>query len=532
MHPAAARSGRTHAGRLMRVNAVQWRTADADGVDCPTALLPLIEPAMVTLPFPVASTPAPTLASLPVRSAAAGPVAAPQFRADLIRRYSGAVPRYTSYPTALQFGDAFGEDDLLRALERSDSGPISIYIHVPFCRSPCYYCGCTRVIARRDETIEAYVQRLLAEIEMTGARLPYRRKIQQLHFGGGTPTSLSSDQFRRIFAALDRAFGLSAEADREYSIEVDPRTLGPDTLAELAALGCNRVSFGVQDLDPEVQAAINRIQPAELAWEAMAQARAAGYKSISIDLIYGLPRQTLAGFTRTLEQVAAAGPERIAIYAYAHMPRLFKAQRQIQLDELPTPDQRLALLQHAIEVLSAEGYIHVGMDHFARADDDLVQALRDGSLQRNFQGYSTQGGSDLLGLGMSAISRIGDCYSQNTKDLRRYEQLIDQGHLPVQRGLWLSAEDQLRRRVIEDLMCRGEVDTAQIERDYGVRFDAHFAAELTRLRALEQDGLVGREPGAIRVRPEGQLLLRNVAQVFDAYAPRAADAAPRHAQAI
>lgn len=502
-------------------------TEDAGCVDCPTAILPF-ETGMVTLPFPVAATTAPVL--LPTEAPKAPP--APQFRADLIRRYGGAVPRYTSYPTALQFVDGFGEDDLLRALERSDSGPISIYIHVPFCRSPCYYCGCTRVIARRDETIEVYVQRLLAEIELAGARLPYRRTIQQLHFGGGTPTSLSIEQFRRILAALDRAFGLSADDDREYSIEVDPRTLGPDTLADLAALGCNRVSFGVQDLDPDVQVAINRIQPAELAWESMAQARRAGYKSISIDLIYGLPRQTLTGFTRTLEQVAAAGPERIAIYAYAHMPRLFKAQRQIQLDELPTPDQRLTLLQRAIEVLTAEGYIHVGMDHFARVGDDLVQALRDGSLQRNFQGYSTQGGSDLLGLGMSAISRIGDCYSQNTKDLRRYEQLIDQGHLPVQRGLWLNAEDQLRRRIIEDLMCRGVVDTARIERDYGVHFDVHFAAELTRLRALEQDGLVEREPGTIRVRPEGQLLLRNIAQVFDAYVQQAMEAVPRHAQAI
>jgi oxygen-independent coproporphyrinogen-3 oxidase len=456
-----------------------------------------------------------------------------EFPTELIRRYSGPAPRYTSYPTALQFDDHFGEDDLRRAVERSDSSPLSVYVHVPFCSSPCYYCGCTRTITRQPATIEHYVKRLVHEIALQGQLFGRRRQVRQLHFGGGTPTILDPVQFGRIIGALDYHFGLCEQDDREYSIEIDPRTLGEETLTGLAALGFNRVSFGVQDLDAEVQQAINRIQPAQMSWDAIAQAREAGFKSVSLDLIYGLPKQTLESFTHTLDEVAAARPDRIAVYAYAHMPHLFRAQRQIRLRDLPTPDQRLELLQRSIERLTAQGYVYIGMDHFALPDDDLAKALAHGDLQRNFQGYSTQGGADLLGLGMSAISRIGDCYSQNTKDLKRYGAMVDDGHLPVVRGLWLSEEDQLRRRVIEDLMCRGQVDARAIERDYGVRFEQHFAIELQRLMSLQQDGLVNWDHRAIRVTEAGRLLARNVAQVFDAYAPApAAVGVQRHAQAI
>ncbi|MDD3763590.1 MAG: oxygen-independent coproporphyrinogen III oxidase [Nevskiales bacterium] len=457
----------------------------------------------------------------------------PEFKPDLIRRYSAPVPRYTSYPTALQFDARFGEDDLVRAIERSDTDPLSVYIHVPFCSSPCYYCGCTRLITRQPEKIEQYVKRLVHEIALQGQLFGRRRSIRQLHFGGGTPTILTASQFGRIIGALDYHFGLSESEDREYSIEIDPRTLEDETLAGLAALGFNRVSFGVQDLNADVQDAINRVQPAELSWRAIRQAREAGFKSVSLDLIYGLPKQTLESFTETLAAVADAGPDRIAVYAYAHMPHLFKAQRQIRLKDLPTPDQRMELLQRSIEFLTSHGYVYIGMDHFARPDDDLARALEHGDLQRNFQGYSTQGGSDLLGLGMSAISRIGDCYSQNTKDMKQYNAAVDSGHLPIERGLWLSPEDQLRRRVIEDLMCRGQVDTRAVERDYGVRFERHFAHELQRLMALEQDGLVCWEHEAIRVTPAGRLLARNVAQVFDAYSPPpTVTGVQRHAQAI
>lgn len=457
----------------------------------------------------------------------------PVFPLDLIRRYGGSAPRYTSYPTALQFQDQFRESDWCRAIERSDTGPLSVYVHVPFCSSPCYYCGCTRVITRQKGQIEHYVDHLQREIRLQADLFGRRREIRQLHFGGGTPTTLSDAQIGRIMGALDRSFGLTEAEDREYSIEIDPRTLAEESLTGLAALGFNRVSFGVQDFDVSVQEAINRLQPEALTWQAIAQARDAGFKSVSLDLIYGLPRQTEASFAKTLDAVAAAGPDRVAVYAYAHMPRLFKAQRQIRLDELPTPDERLKLLQLSIERLTAAGYVYIGMDHFARPDDDLARALADGSLHRNFQGYSTQGGCDLLGLGMSSISRIGDCYSQNSKDLKTYSAMIDDGHVPITRGLWLTDEDQLRRRVIEDLMCAGIVDTRAIERDYGVRFQRHFATELQRLMALEQDGLVHCEQDRIEVTHTGRLLLRNVAQVFDEHLPPPVSSAPqRHAAAI
>lgn len=447
------------------------------------------------------------------------------FAPELIRRYGGPAPRYTSYPTALQFTPQFGEDDLRTMLDAGSDAPLSVYLHIPFCNSPCYYCGCTRVISRQPEAIEAYVRRLVAEIGLQARLFGCRREILQLHFGGGTPTTLDAGQFGRIMGALDRHFGLSNSPQREYSIEIDPRTLDDETMPMLAALGFNRVSFGVQDFDPVVQEAINRIQPAWQTWRAIDQARSAGFASVSLDLIYGLPLQTPASFARTLDQVAESAPDRIAVYAYAHMPQLFRAQRQIALADLPTPETRLQLLQLSIEHLTAAGYVYIGMDHFARPGDDLAQALEDGTLQRNFQGYSTQGGCDLLALGMSAISHIGGCYSQNTKDLKAYAKAIDAGHLPVVRGLRLSEEDELRRGVIEDLMCRGEVDIASVERRHHIDFAEHFADELHDLDVLARDGLVARDAQRIRVLPTGRLLIRRVAQAFDAYT-RPASATP------
>ncbi|MEQ1438747.1 oxygen-independent coproporphyrinogen III oxidase [Fontimonas sp. SYSU GA230001] len=443
------------------------------------------------------------------------------FAPELIRRYGGPAPRYTSYPTALQFTPQFGEPDLRRVIaERDDAAPaapLSVYLHVPFCSSPCYYCGCTRVITRQPEVIEAYVRRLIVEIGLQAQLFGRRREIVQLHFGGGTPTTLDAGQFGRIMGALDRHFGLSNSPRREYSIEIDPRTLDDETMPMLAALGFNRVSFGVQDFDPAVQEAIHRVQPAWQTWRAIDQARSAGFASVSLDLIYGLPRQTPASFARTLDQVAEAGPDRIAVYAYAHMPQLFRAQRRIALADLPTPETRLELLQLSIDRLTGAGYVYIGMDHFARPDDELAKALADGTLQRNFQGYSTQGGCDLLALGMSAISHIGGCYSQNSKDMKAYAQAIDAGHLPVVRGLRLTDEDELRRGVIEDLMCRGAVDIAAVERTHHIDFETHFAEELRDLDRLAQDGLVARDARHIRVSPAGRLLIRRVAQTFDAY---------------
>lgn len=454
------------------------------------------------------------------------------FAPELIRRYGGPAPRYTSYPTALQFTPQFGEDDLRAAIDAGDdaspaSPPLSAYLHIPFCNSPCYYCGCTRVITRQPEVIEAYVRRLIAEIGLQARLFGRRRKILQLHLGGGTPTTLDGKQFGRIMGALDRHFGLSSSPRREYSIEIDPRTLDDETMPSLAALGFNRVSFGVQDFDAAVQQSINRIQPTWQTWRAIEQARSAGFASVSLDLIYGLPRQTPDSFRHTLDQVVEAVPDRIAVYAYAHMPQLFRAQRQIALADLATPETRLKLLQLSIEHLTAAGYVYIGMDHFARPDDELARALEDGTLQRNFQGYSTLGGCDLLALGMSAISHIGGCYSQNTKDLKAYARAIDAGHLPVVRGLRLTDEDELRRGVIEDLMCRGEVDIAAVERAHGIRFAEHFADELHDLDGLARDGLVTRDEQRIRVSPAGRLLIRRVAQAFDAYTRPASTVADR-----
>ncbi|MFA5940797.1 MAG: oxygen-independent coproporphyrinogen III oxidase [Sinimarinibacterium sp.] len=450
------------------------------------------------------------------------------FAPELIRRYGGPAPRYTSYPTALQFTPQFGEDDLRRAVETSGDEPLSVYLHVPFCNSPCFYCGCTRVITRSPGVIEAYVRRLIAEIEIQARLFGRRREILQLHFGGGTPTTLDGRQFGRVMGVLDRHFGLSSSPLREYSIEIDPRTLDDETMPMLAALGFNRVSFGVQDFDPAVQEAINRVQPAWQTWRAIDQARDAGFASVSLDLIYGLPRQTPDSFRHTLDQVVEAAPDRIAVYAYAHMPQLFRAQRQIALGDLPTPETRLKLLQLSIEHLTGAGYVYIGMDHFARPGDDLARALKDGTLQRNFQGYSTQGGCDLVALGMSAISHIGGSYSQNAKDLKAYAKAIDAGHLPVVRGLRMTDEDELRRGVIEDLMCRGQVDIAAVERAHGIRFAEHFADELQDLDALARDGLVTRDESSIRVSPTGRLLLRRVAQAFDAYS-RPSSAVPERA---
>lgn len=457
------------------------------------------------------------------------------FDTELIQRYGGSVPRYTSYPTALQFDAAFDEDQLRAAVQRlqPQSAP-SLYLHVPFCSEPCFYCACTRVINRQSERIAQYHAQLLREIarwgELWGGRHADGAACQQLHFGGGTPTSFSDAQLAELMQALNQHFGLKQDPMREYSIEIDPRTVDAGRLRHLAQIGFNRVSFGVQDFDPAVQAAINREQPAAITQAAMHGARDAGFRSVAVDLIYGLPRQTLASFQTTLEQVIALAPDRIAIYAYAHMPKQFPAQRQIALAELPNPALRLELLQLSVKVLTAAGYVYIGMDHFARADDDLALAARSGSLQRNFQGYSTQAGRELIGMGMSAISRIGDVYAQNAKTLKRYEAAIEQGHLAVERGLRLDPDDLLRRELIEQIMCQGELQYAPLAARHAVDFAHYFADCDPALQALRADGLIELDAQGLRVTPRGRPLVRNVARVFDRYAP--VTSAARHSAAI
>ena len=445
--------------------------------------------------------------------------------ADLIRRYDCHGPRYTSYPTAVQFHAGFDEQSYRRVALLSNAGSppaLSMYVHVPFCAKPCFYCGCNKIITRNPVHAEQYLQRLHREIELQSALFDRRRSVRQLHFGGGTPTYLTMGQLGALFEQLDRNFNIDGSEQREFSIEIDPRTLEASTLTELARLGFNRLSLGVQDFDPRVQRAVNRRQSVEQIEQCMVQARALEYRSVSFDLIYGLPLQTLESFGQTLDTVVRMRPDRIAAYGYAHMPRLFKAQRAIRAEQLPDADTRLQLLALTVERLTGAGYVYIGMDHFALPDDDLSRAMRDGSLHRNFQGYSTHGDCDLIGLGVSAIGAVGNSYSQNRKDLSGYYAALDRGRLPIDRGIALSVDDVLRREVIQRLMCKGELCMREIESRYALDFSNYFAGELAALNALAGDGLITSEANVIRVTERGRALLRTIAMAFDAYLPRAA----------
>jgi oxygen-independent coproporphyrinogen-3 oxidase len=464
-------------------------------------------------------------ATAPRASHTAAMIAAPVVEPELLRRYDRPGPRYTSYPTAPQFHDGFGETQLRQAIRESNADPIprrlSLYVHVPFCTSPCFYCGCNRVITRDAARGERYLDHVEVEIGRTAPLFDRDRDVMQLHFGGGTPNFIGPDGLARIIESLDRHFHFSRSASRDFSIELDPRFVAPGDIAAMASLGLNRASLGVQDFDPEVQQAVNRVQSVVQTLDVIEACRAAGMRSINVDLIYGLPKQNLAGFARTLQTVIQARPDRIAVYGYAHMPLLFKAQRRIVDADLPDPETRLALLQLAIERLGEAGYDFIGMDHFALPQDELSQARARGDLHRNFMGYTTHADTDLVGFGVSAISRIGETFSQNPRDLASWEQALDRGHLPVWRGLRLDRDDVLRADVIQSLMCHGRLDTARLGARHDVDFDAYFAAALPRLRELESEGLVRLRPGLIEVTSRGRLLLRIIATCFDAYLPSA-----------
>ena len=460
------------------------------------------------------------------------------FDARVVRRYDVPGPRYTSYPTSPQFSETIGETEYLKAARASNDDPIprplSIYVHVPFCTAPCFYCGCTRVITRDRTAGARYLSRLQREIELQARLFDRDRSVDQLHFGGGTPTFLSDAELAELMQFIRHSFSLRDDRLREYSIEVDPRTVDDSRLAAIAGEGFNRISLGIQDFDPEVQKAVNRIQPREDVLAVMSGARRHGFRSISVDLIYGLPRQTETGFARTLEQVIEARPDRVAAYSYAHLPQTFKAQKQIKTEHLCPPEVKLALLGITIEKLTAAGYVYIGMDHFALPDDELSIALANGSLQRNFQGYSTRAGLDLIGLGMSAIGQVGDeLYVQNHRLLDDWTGALDVGRLPIWRGHRLTREDRIRRAVIQELMCRGKLDM----REFGARFDldfgSHFAAELTSLAPLAEDGLIDIEPTRLAVTPLGRLLVRAIAMQFDAYLQPVSDSGkPRHSRVV
>ena len=440
--------------------------------------------------------------------------AVPALPEALLRRFDTPGPRYTSYPTADRFVDAFPADTVQQALRRRAAGaPLSVYVHIPFCESVCYYCACNKVVTRHHERAAEYLDALETEVALIEASAGPAQVVSQLHFGGGSPTFLSDDELARVVAALRRAFAVGDET--EMSIEVDPRTVTPLRLAHFRALGFNRLSFGVQDFDPDVQQAVHRVQSFESVRELMRAARALGYVSINADLIYGLPRQTPQSFARTVAQIGELRPDRIALYAYAHLPQRFKPQRRIVSAELPTATQRVAMLGDAIAGFLGRGYQYIGMDHFALPDDALAVAKREGRLHRNFQGYSTQPDCDLVGLGVSAIGKIGTCYTQNAKTLPEYYAALRQQQLPVQRGITLDDDDLLRRDVIMALMCQGRVQFDAIAAAHGVDMREHFAPELQRLQPMAEAGLVQLEPGAVQVTAAGWYVVRAVAMVFD-----------------
>lgn len=459
-----------------------------------------------------------------------------RFDPDLIRRYDLHGPRYTSYPSALHFNEDFGEAGYREAVARSNDEliprPLALYAHIPFCASPCFYCACTRIITRDSSKGAEYLEKLLREVELVAPMLDRDRKVEQIHLGGGTPTFFTGGQIERLIRGFDEHFRMDHGPDREWSVEVDPRTLGPDEARQLVSLGFNRFSLGVQDFDPKVQKAVNREQSEESTVALLDALRDAGVPSTNLDLIYGLPFQTAETFDRTLDTVTDLQPERLALYSYAHLPDLFKGQRQIREEDLPSPDEKLQLLQHSIERLTAAGYVYIGMDHFALPDDELVRALESGTLQRNFQGYSTHAECDLLGFGMSAIGSIGDSYVQNAKSLIGYYHAIGNGRLPVHRGLSLNGDDLVRRAVIQEIMCRGHVDGDDIGRRWGIDFQAYFGPSLEKLRSLETDGLVECERSRIRVTPAGRLLLRAVAMCFDGRREHRMPEAPRYSRLI
>ena len=458
------------------------------------------------------------------------------FDPTLLRRYDVPGARYTSYPPALQFRGDFGEEQLRRWAWRSNvratARGLSVYVHVPYCRSPCFYCGCNRRISHNPERGEHYVERLLQEIRLVAPLFDGRREVIQLHLGGGTPNFLRPTQLTRLLAGVARGFRLARTADRDFSIELDPRLVRDGDIETLAQLGFNRVSLGVQDFDARVQRAINRVQSVDETLAVMEACRVSGFRSINVDLIYGLPLQTTAGFAQTLDTVIAAHPERVAVYAYAHMPALFKAQRQIVAAELPAPEARLALLQLAVERLGAAGYRYIGMDHFALPEDDLARAHKTGHLQRNFMGYTTHAGCDLIGIGASAISHVGDSFSQNHRQVADWEAALDLNQLPVARGIELDADDLLRAEVIQQLMCSGEIDTSAIEQRHGIVFVEYFSAALQRLQPLIEDGLVVVEPQRVRTTVLGRFLLRVIAMCFDRYLETAAPGPARFSKAV
>lgn len=442
-----------------------------------------------------------------------------EFDATLIARHNGSGPRYTSYPTADRFIEGSVSTQYTTALRERDAGqaqtPLSLYVHVPFCDTICYYCACNKIVTKHKGRADAYLDDLQKEIDLIRGLFYQAPVVSQLHFGGGTPTFLTYIQMSRLLKMLHTAFVFTANA--ECSVEIDPRAIESGMLALMAEHGFNRMSLGVQDVDPTVQKAINRIQPPEVTEAVLNEARRLGYRSINMDLIYGLPWQSVKTMHSTLKIVLEWRPERIALYSYAHLPDRFKAQRRIDTTVVPDASEKLAMLKLAVTTLLEAGYVYVGMDHFALPDDELSQAMDEGTLQRNFQGYSTRADCDLIALGVSAISRIGPVYAQNARTLNDYHEALERGELPLIRGLVMNHDDEIRRHAIHSLLCQSRLLFDDLDRRWGIDSKLYFQEDLNGLVELQADGLVDVTEDQVRITPKGRFMSRVVAMRFDRY---------------
>ena len=438
------------------------------------------------------------------------------FDVDLINKYNRSGPRYTSYPTANNFSKLSLEDYQQQSvLSNQRKTPISLYCHIPFCDTVCYYCGCNKVVTKDKSRAEPYIDALFKEIEIQSSLFDKERLVEQMHFGGGTPTFLSGEQIIRLSNKLQQSFNFSPSG--EYSIEIDPRGIDEDLIESLVMARFNRISLGVQDFDLEVQKAINRVQSFEQTKKVIDLSRKSGFKSISIDLIYGLPRQSKETFKRTLERVKELRPDRISLFNYAHLPELFKPQRRIDINELPSSSEKLNIFQYSLEYLIGLGYVYIGMDHFALPEDPLAIAQSKGNLYRNFQGYSTHSECDIIGLGLSSIGQVADSFSQNEKNLEKYYKAIESGQLPIVKGLIIDQDDKIRRELIMELICHFEVSISSLEERYSINFKNYFADSLEKLAEMQNDGLVELKDDSIKVMDKGKLLVRNICMLFDSY---------------
>jgi len=441
------------------------------------------------------------------------------FNNDLIKKYDKSGPRYTSYPTAIQFSENFSEQDYFKQVELSNerNTPLSLYFHIPFCDTICYYCGCNKIVTKNRNHAQPYLDAVYKELALQGSLFKATRIVRQLHWGGGTPTFISHEQMTELMQQTRRHFTLLDDDSGEYSIELDPREVDAGSITLLRQLGFNRISLGVQDFNPKVQQAVNRIQSYKETRDVIVAARKNEFHSISLDLIYGLPFQTVTSFNETVDKVLELEPDRLSVFNYAHMPEMFKTQRQINADDLPSAEAKLTILQNVTNKLIDAGYEYIGMDHFAKPTDELAIAQKERKLYRNFQGYSTNSDCDLVALGITSIGKVADSYSQNIKTIKEYTEVIESDHLPVFRGIALTEDDILRREVINQLICHFELNFKEIENNFKIDFSDYFATELKQLKEMQMDSLLELTTDRILVLPEGKLLIRNICMVFDIY---------------